>query len=206
MFFVFILYNGKEKPDEISFMDQDAFLEVFDQKPGEFTGYFSRNEITDIDEQDIATVITAEDISKVATQLTHSLGGIVNAFKYVLIVLAAAMIYLLAKIIIERNERSISMVKILGFKNTEIGSLYIIPTAAVVVACAVAGFAAGYFLMIEVFKMFILQMDGYFAYYMAPASMILSVVYLLFGYLAVSVVDYIRIRRIPLNEALKNME
>ena len=188
------------------FMDQDAFLEVFDQKPGEFTGYFSRNEITDIDEQDIATVITAEDISKVATQLTHSLGGIVNAFKYVLIVLAAAMIYLLAKIIIERNERSISMVKILGFKNTEIGSLYIIPTAAVVVACAVAGFAAGYFLMIEVFKMFMLQMDGYFAYYMAPASMILSVVYLLFGYLAVSVVDYIRIRRIPLNEALKNME
>ncbi|SCX82058.1 putative ABC transport system permease protein [Lachnospiraceae bacterium XBB2008] len=189
-----------------AFMDQDAFFEVFDQKPGEFTGYFSRNEITDIDEQDIATVITAEDISKVASQLDHSLGGIVNAFKYVLIVLAAAMIYLLAKIIIERNERSISMVKILGFKNTEIGSLYIIPTAAVVVACAVAGFAAGYFLMIEVFKVFMLQMDGYFAYYMTPASMILSVVYLLFGYLAVSVVDYIRIRRIPLNEALKNME
>ena len=172
-----------------AFMDQDAFLEVFDQKPREFTGYFSRNEINDIDEQDIATVITAEDISKVATQLTHSLGGIVNAFKYVLIVLAAALIYLLAKIIIERNERSISMVKILGFKNTEIGSLYIIPTAIVVV-----------------FKVFMLKMDGYFAYYMSPASMILSVVYLLLGYLAVSVVDYIRIRRIPLNEALGNVE
>lgn len=188
------------------FMDQDTFLEVFDKKPGEFTGYFSRNEITDIDEQDIATVITAEDISKVATQLDHSLGGIVNAFKYVLIVLAAALIYLLAKIIIERNERSISMVKILGFKNTEIGSLYIIPTAVVVVLCTVAGFAAGHFLMTGVFKVFMLKMDGYFSYYMRPSSMILSVVYLLFGYLAVSVVDYIRIRRIPLNEALKNME
>ncbi len=188
------------------FMDQDTFLEVFDKKPGEFTGYFSRNEITDIDEQDIATVITAEDISKVATQLDHSLGGIVNAFKYVLIVLAAALIYLLTKIIIERNERPISMVKILGFKNTEIGSLYIIPTAFVVVLCAVAGFAAGYFLMIVVFKVFMLKMDGYFSYYMRTSSMILSVGYLLFGYLAVSVVDYIRIRRIPLNEALKNME
>ena len=188
------------------FMDQDTFLEVFDKKPGEFTGYFSRNEITDIDEQDIATVITAEDISKVAAQLDHSLGGIVNAFKYVLIVLAAALIYLLTKIIIERNERPISMVKILGFKNTEIGSLYIIPTAFVVVLCAVAGFAAGYFLMTVVFKVFMLKMDGYFSYYMRTSSMILSVVYLLFGYLAVSVVDYIRIRRIPLNEALKDME
>ena len=151
-------------------------------------------------------MITAEDISKVATQLDHSLGGIVNAFKYVLIVLAAALIYLLTKIIIERNERPISMVKILGFKNTEIGSLYIIPTAFVVVLCAVAGFAAGYFLMTVVFKVFMLKMDGYFSYYMRTSSMILSVGYLLFGYLAVSVVDYIRIRRIPLNEALKDME
>jgi putative ABC transport system permease protein len=188
------------------FMDQDSFATVFDRKPGEFSGYFSRKEITDIDEQDIAAVITAEDISKVTSQLDHSLGGIINVMKYVLIVLAAALIYLLAKIIIERNERSISMVKILGFKNTEIGSLYIIPTAIVVVVCAVTGFAAGYFLMIEVFKIFMLQMDGYFAYYMTPASMVLSVVYLLLGYLAVSLVDYIRIRRIPLNEALKNVE
>ena len=188
------------------FMDQDSFTEVFDKKPGEFTGYFSRNEITDIDEQDIATVITAEDISKVVTQLDHSLGAIINIFKYVLVVLAAALIYLLAKIIIERNERSISMVKILGFKNTEIGSLYIIPTAFVVVACALAGFVAGYFLMVQVFKVFMLQMDGYFSYYMTTSSMILSVVYLLIGYLAVSVIDYIRIRKIPLNEALKNVE
>ncbi|MCR5177673.1 MAG: FtsX-like permease family protein [Lachnospiraceae bacterium] len=189
-----------------AFMDRDSFNTVFDRKPDEFSGYFSQNEITDIDEQDIAAVITADDISKVTSQLDHSLGGIINVMKYVLIVLAAALIYLLAKIIIERNERSISMVKILGFKNTEIGSLYIIPTAIVVVVCAIAGFAAGYFLMIEVFKVFMLQMDGYFAYYMSPASMILSVVYLLLGYLVVSVVDYIRIRRIPLNEALGNVE
>ncbi len=188
------------------FMDKAGFNEAFDKKPEEFMGYFSRNEITDIDEQDIATVITADDISKVAAQLNHSIGGIVRAFKYVLVVLAAALIYLLAKIIIERNERSISMAKILGFTNGEIGSLYIIPTAIVVTICAVCGFVAGYFLMTEVFKIFMLQMDGYFSYYMTKPSMVLSVLFLLIGYLAVSVVDYIRIKRIPLDEALKNVE
>ena len=189
-----------------AFMDNDSFNEVFGRKDGEFSGYFSRNEITDIDEQEIASVITSEDIIKITNQLKHSFGSFVDIFKNTLIVLAAALIYLLAKIIIERNERSISMVKILGFKNSEIGALYIVPTAIVVTLFSVVGFFAGYFVMIWIFKAFILQMDGFFAFHMTPASMILSVMYLLIGYLFVSVIDYIRIKKIPMDEALKNVE
>ena len=189
-----------------AFMDNDSFNEVFGRKDGEFSGYFSRNEITDIDEQEIASVITSEDIIKITNQLKHSFGSFVDIFKNTLIVLAAALIYLLAKIIIERNERSISMVKILGFKNSEIGALYIVPTAIVVTLFSVVGFFAGYFVMIWIFKAFILQMDGFFAFHMTPASMILSVMYLLLGYLFVSVIDYIRIKKIPMDEALKNVE
>lgn len=188
------------------FMNNSNFNSVFGKKADEFSGYFSRNEITDIEDKDIAVVITVEDITKVTTQLNHSMGGIMGVFKYALIVLAAALIYLLAKIIIERNEHSISMVKILGFKNSEIGSLYIIPTAVVVVIVSIISFVAGYFLMIWIFKAFMLQMDGYFSFYMAPVSMVLSVVYLLIGYAFVSVIDYIRIRNIPMDQALKNVE
>ncbi|MBR6359309.1 MAG: ABC transporter permease [Lachnospiraceae bacterium] len=189
-----------------AFMDSDSFNRTFEKESDEFSGFFSRNEISDIDEQYIATVITAEDITKVTTQLNHSMGGIINVFKYVLIVLAAALIYLLAKIIIEKNEKSISMVKILGFMNKEIGSLYIIPTAVVVVLFSIAGFVAGYFLMLWVFKAFMMQMDGYFAFFMKPSSMVLSVVYLLIGYAFVPVLDLIRIRHIPLDVALKDVE
>lgn len=189
-----------------AFMGNDSFNSVFGMKTGEFSGYFSRNEIKDIDEQDIAAVITSEDISKVTNQLMHSMGRFIDMFKYALIVLAAALIYLLAKIIIERNERPISMVKILGFKNGEIGSLYIVPTAIVVSICSLIGFVDGYFLMIWIFKAFMLQMDGYFAFFMKPSSMVLSVVYLLVGYLFVSFIDYMRIKKIPMDEALKNVE
>ena len=188
------------------FMKIDDFRTAFDVDEEAFSGYFSRAEITDIDEQEIATVITAEDITKVTVQLTHSLGGIVGIFKYALVVLSAALIYLLAKIIIEKNEQAISMVKILGFKNGEIGSLYIIPTAFVVALCSVVGFVIGYILMIWIFQVFMMQMDGYFAFYLKPSSAVLSVVYLLIGYAFVSAIDFIRIRRIPLDVALKNME
>ena len=98
------------------------------------------------------------------------------------------------------------MVKILGFKNSEIGSLYIIPTAIVVCLVALLGFVAGYYLMLVVFKIFMMKMDGYFAFYISPQSSVLSVLYLLVGYLFVSAVDYIRIKHIPLDVALKNVE
>lgn len=188
------------------FMPKENFDKAFNKKADEFSGFFSHHEITDIDEQSIATVITDEDITKVTTQLDHSLGGIIDIFKYALVVLAAALIYLLAKIIIERNEHSISMVKILGFKNGEIGALYIVPTAIVVTIVAIIGFVAGYYLMLWIFKAFMMQMDGYFAFYLKPVSAVLSVVYLLVGYLFVSAIDYIRIKHIPMDVALKNVE
>jgi putative ABC transport system permease protein len=189
-----------------AFMNIGDFNSTFGHKDKEFSGYFSRNEITDIDEQDIGAVITAEDITKVTNQLMHSMGKFMDVFKYALIVMSASLIYLLAKIIIEKNESSISMAKILGFRNGEIGGLYILPTAIVVVIFSLISFVIGYMLMIWIFHAFMLQMDGYFAFYMTKASMILSIVYLLIGYAAVSLVDFRRIKRIPLDVALKNIE
>lgn len=188
------------------FMRTEFFNNIFDKKDDEFSGYFSHHEINDIDAQNIATVITKDNIMKVTNQLMHSVGSIIDVFKYVLIVLAAALIYLLAKIIIEKNEHSISMTKILGFKNGEIGSLYIVPTAIVVVLFSIISFVIGYWLMIWVFKIFMMQMNGYFAFYMSVPSMILSVLYLLIGYVFVSVIDFFRIKNIPLDVALKNFD
>lgn len=129
-----------------------------------------------------------------------------DVFKYALIVMTAALIYLLAKIIIEKNENSISMVKILGFENGEIAKLYIAPTAIVVTLFALISFVIGYYLMVWVFHAFILQMDGYLGFWMSRGSMILSVLYLLIGYAFVSVIDFIRIRKIPMDIALKNVD
>ena len=98
------------------------------------------------------------------------------------------------------------MVKILGFKNSEISSLYMIPTAFVVLLFTAVGFIAGYIILIYVFRAFMLQMDGWFTFYMSTKSMILSVVYMLAGYAVVSVFDFIRIRKIPMDEALKTVE
>ena len=188
------------------FMPDENFIRIFDRKEGSFTGYFSNEEITDIEEKYFATVIDKEDIAKVTNQLMHSMGGFMVIAQYVLLVLSAALIFLLTKIIIERNEHSISMVKILGFMNSEISSLYMIPTAFIVVLFTALGFAGGYVILIYVFKAFMLQMDGWFTFFMSTKSMILSAAYMLAGYAVVSVFDFLRIKKIPMDVALKNAE
>ena len=61
-----------------------------------------------------------------------SMMGMVNGFA---IMIYMVLIYLLSKIIIEKNAQSISMVKILGYTNGEISKLYIMSTSLVVVFC-----------------------------------------------------------------------
>ena len=45
------------------------------------------------------------------------------------------ILYLLSKIIIEKNAQSISMVKILGYNNREINRIYLHSTTIVVILC-----------------------------------------------------------------------
>ncbi len=114
------------------FMSLDTFEECFGWGEGEFTGYLSNTEITDIDENDIATVITVSTFTKMATQLDHSMEAYMVYFQYLCILISAILIYLLTKIIVEKNEVSISMTKILGYTNREVASLYLHSTTIVV--------------------------------------------------------------------------
>ena len=56
------------------------------------------------------------------------MGEMFQLFNVFSLILFALLIYLLTKLIIEKNASSISMVKILGYKNREIVSLYLVST------------------------------------------------------------------------------
>ena len=94
------------------FMPIEHFADTFDFADGRFSGFLSDTKIKDIDESNIATIITIRDITKMADQLDHSMGSYMQYFQVLCILLSAVMIYLLTKLIIEKNETAISMTKI----------------------------------------------------------------------------------------------
>ena len=166
----------------------------------------SNTMITDIDEQYIAKEITVDDMLKVSEQLDHSMGSYMTYFQYVCFIVAAILLYLLTKIIIEKNERAISMTKILGYDNGEIASLYLIPTAIVVFLSEFLAVFIGYKLMAFFWGLIMMKMSGWFAFVLPVSGFVKEFLLVFAAYLLITIFDFIRIRKIPKVLALKNVD
>lgn len=188
------------------FMPIDRFADIFDLKDDQFSGFLSDTKIKDIDENNIATTITIHDITKMADQLDHSMGSYMSYFQVLCILLAAVMIYLLTKLIIEKNETAISMTKILGYENKEIASLYLVSTSIVVVLADLISVVIGTLVMKVAWKMMLFSYSGWFAFKVKPLGYVKMFAFVLIGYLIVMVFDFKRIKKIPMDQALKNVE
>ena len=188
------------------FMPNARFNEIFEREADAFTGYFSDMTIHDINEKQIVKRITSDDMVKIANQLNHSFGNYIVYFQYICAIIAAIILYLLTKIIIEKNERPIAMVKILGYEDGEIARLYLLTTAVVVILTELIAMVIGFYAMKLMWEIMLQQLDGYFAFIMKPDGFIKEFALVTAAYLLITVCDFIRIRKIPKVLALKNAE
>jgi len=187
------------------FMPNDTFNSVFERKKDSFSGYMADSPIDDIDSKYIVKTINASDMTKMADQLDHSMGSYMKYFQYVCVIVSAIPLCLLTKIIIEKNERSISMAKILGYTDSEIARLYLTPTFAVIVVSELIALFAGYEAMRVMWDMILMKIDGYFAFVLSPSGFVKEFVLVLVSYLIIAVLNFIRIKNVPKVLALKNM-
>ena len=188
------------------FMPIDQYREVFDLDDDAFSGFFSDSKITDIDSNMIASTITKRDITKMCDQLDLSMGSYMQYFQVLCILLSMAMIYLLTKLIIEKNENAISMTKILGYENHEIASLYLLSTTIVMIVIDVLTVAVGVWVMNFAWKEILMTYSGWFSFHMETISYVKMFAFVLIGYVIVMILDFQRIKKIPMDQALKNVE
>ena len=187
-------------------MPIEDFNEIFDKEEGYFSGYFSSEKITDIDEKYVAKVLTIDDIMGLVGQFDHSMGNAMQYFQIVCVILAAVITYLLTKVIIDKSKTSISMVKVLGYKTGEIASLYIVGTTVIFFLIEIVGAFIGIELIKIAWGAILRMMAGWFEFHVEKLSIVKMILYVFLGYLVVVVIDFIRIRKVPMTEALKNVE
>lgn len=189
------------------FMPQKQLNDTFDLGSYYFSGYFSNSKITDINKKYIGSVVDLNALTKVSRQLTVSMGGMMNLINGFAIGIFIVLIYLLSKIIIEKNAQSISMAKILGYTNGEIGKLYIWSTTIVVIICLLLSLPIEKAIMGVVFReMMLSSVSGWIALWIDPKIYLEMFLIGIGTYAVVSLLEYRRIRRIPMDEALKNAE
>ena len=188
------------------FMPQKELNQTFDLGDDYFCGYLSDTEITDIDEKYIGSVIDVDALTKVSRQLMVSMGSMMYFVDGFAIVMFVVLIYLLSKIIIEKNAQSISMVKILGYTNREISRLYLMSTSVVVTAFLLISLPIETVLMKVIIKIVMQSMTGWISFYLDPKIYVEMFVLGICSYAVVAMVEYRRIRKVPMDTALKNVE
>lgn len=189
------------------FMPRSDFIDTFDKKPGYYNGYFSSSKIKDIDEDYVANILTAKDYTKIADQMNGSLGEMVNMFKYLGFIMFIALVFLLSKVVIDKNSQSISMTKVLGYSRREIGGIYVAATSIVAIAALILSMPVADVLLKWVFHSYMYTViEGYIPYLVAPSVFLKTVVSGIICYAIVILSQLWRIGRIPGAEAIKNME
>ena len=189
------------------FMSRGTMNRIFDEDADSFAGYFSDTEITDIDDKYVGSVIDYEALTKISRQLRVSMGGMMGMVNGFAVIIFLVLMFLLSKIIIEKNANAISLTKILGYTNSEIAGLYVLSTSIIVVICLLVSLPLVYKVIVELLHyMLLLEMTGWL-----PLSLGKQVYYKMFAlgslsYAVIAVIEYRRISRIPMDEALKNVE
>lgn len=189
------------------FMPRSELNDIFDLGEDYYSGYFSDTELTDIKSQYIGSVVDLDALTKISRQLDVSMGsmmGMVNGFA---IMIYMVLIYLLSKIIIEKNAQSISMVKNLGYTNGEISKLYIMSTSLVVVFCLLLSLPLETVIMKVLFReMMLSSISGWITLWIDPMIYVQMFVAGIITYGIVALLEFRRVKKVPMDEALKNVE
>lgn len=202
----FVVEDIVNYPPSLSvFMSSKQYNEEFMKQDRYYNGYFSDKKL-DIDDKKVASIITVDDLTKVSRQLEVSMGESFNLIFVFSIALFILLVYLLTKLIIEKNTTSISMVKILGYTNAEIGRLYLISTTWVIIISQIITIGLSTVIMNWLYKYFMAKMTGWLTLYYAPKIFPEMFMLGLLVYAVVAAFQLIKIHKIPMDEALKNVE
>ncbi len=188
------------------YLSHSYYEDIFDVDKEYYSAYFSNSKITDISDNKIFSCVTEKDMTKMADQLKVSMGDMFTIVETFAVVMFIMVVYLLTKIILERNSTSISMVKILGYEDREIGKLYLVATSWVVLLAVIISFVLVTELIQLIFVAFMKGYSGWIPFGISTITYIQCFVLAILSYLVVAVMQMHKIGKIPMDEALKNVE
>ncbi len=185
----------------VIFMDATYFKEMFDDY---LVSYFSDNKL-DISDEYIYKVISLNDLIVVSNQLADSMGRVFVLFTSISVILFALLIFLLAKIVIEKNQNQISMLKIIGYKTFDINKIYNISTGIItILSLIISTFIAQFFIKLAWDIILKTKLSGWLDFYVAPYLYPIIFGIGVIAFLIVYLIESRKISKINLALALKD--
>ena len=187
------------------YMSLDDFNEFFGNDADYFNAYASDEEL-ELDPLYFASETTPDDMRAIGDQFTGMMDKMIGMLLSLSVFIFLLFIYLLTKAVIDRSARSISYMKVFGYRDREISKLYIRSITICVVASLVLCLPLIIGSLTAIFKAMLISYSGNIEIYVPWTAMAQTVAAGLATYLAVAALHTRSIKRVSLSEALKVQE
>lgn len=187
------------------YMSQNTFNDTFGHNEYWFNGYTSDEDLY-IDKDYWASTTTPDDMIKVADQMISSFSKVVYLVIGIALLVFFVVMYLLTKTVLDRSARSISYMKVFGYRNREVNKLYLTPLTVMVIVSLILSLPLVLLLVTNIFKSMLLSYPGNFIIEFSPSMLGECLLLGFVTYLVVAFLHVRHIRRIPLALALKVQE
>lgn len=187
------------------FMEREKLNDMLDKDSDYFNGYMSDKEL-DIDEAYLLKTITKDDMSSIATQMTKSFQGMIYIICVFAIAIYLVLMYVLTKVVIEKNAMNISYMKVFGYEDKEIRKLYLSATTIVVVISLLLCAPLEMVTFKAILEYAFIKIDGYLEFYMPPQIYVEIILVGIISYLVINAFHVHKVKKIEMSDALKNRE
>lgn len=188
------------------FTAQKTLNSYLEKEEGYYNTVFSDDEITGIDERFISTVVTKEKVADSAKQMKTLMASLIVMLTAVGIICYVIVMYMLTKMVIDKNALNISLLKVFGYRNKEVNKLYLSQTQWIIILSVIIFLPLQYFLLGKIWPGMLNSMSGYFYFRVTPLVMAIIVVLGTATCLITNAIHVKHVRKIDMTEALKNRE
>lgn len=187
------------------FFPREVLAELMDREKDTYNCILSDDQL-DLPEDCIAKVISREDLLGSANQMMQSFADVILYINVFSVVVYIVIMYIMTKVVVEKNALSISYMKVFGYQSGEIRKLYLTATTIVVITSLIVCIPLEIWLFKEVLVFLSSMIDGYIAFYL-PVSVYFEIIVIgLAAYLCINAIHMHAVKKIPMSEALKNRE
>lgn len=209
-------FTGKKKiykivgvydyPSSLSlFMSKDILNKNIDKDQEYFNCYLSDHKL-DIDENYVATIIDKSVAGDAGKQLKQIMGPLIGVFSTVSALFFFIIMFMLTKLILEKNSLNIAYLKVFGYRTKEIKSIYLGGSTFVLLLTIALGIPLEIKSLEYISLIAMSKFSGYFEMTIDKKSVIVAIIVPVFVYILIMVLQMRKISRMSFAEALKNRE
>lgn len=187
------------------FIDKATLADIMEVDEDSYNCILSDKKL-DIDDASISKMISRSDMLGAASQMMDSFEYVILYINIFSVIVYIVILYIMTKVVIEKNAISISYMKVFGYESNEIRKLYLTATTWVVFTSLVVCIPLEIWLFKEVLVFLSNMIDGYIAFYLPPMVYVEIVVIGIIAYFCINGLHVFSVKKIPMTDALKNRE